>query len=310
MAKIITAAVLLLFVTRTAHADSKVDEAKIHVQTGLELYDENNFRGALVEFRRAYALAPSFKILFNIGQVELELQNSAGAFTAFERYLREGGPAVPADRAAEVRAELARLDGRVGTLTITASVGAEVLVDDTSVGFAPLADPITVNTGPHKITVRSPSGETETRNIDIAGRQRIPLSLSRDASATLAAVPTRLAPPSPQGPGSKMPMIFAWSAAGGFAIAAGVFAFKANGDSDDLTTLRGTFPTTAAALETQRAVAARSAMFADGFAVASLLTAGAALYLTLSRSTGEKTIDKSAMQLTVGLGNFAVSGRF
>src|SRR6266478_2010920 len=75
-----------------ALADSKTDEAKTHFKNGADLYDENNFRGALVEFQRAYELAPSYRILFNIGQVEMELQDYAGALTAYARYLREGGP--------------------------------------------------------------------------------------------------------------------------------------------------------------------------------------------------------------------------
>lgn len=310
MAKIITASLFLLITTHTVRAETKVEEAKTHVQTGLDLYDENNFRGALVEFRRAYELAPSFKILFNIAQVELELQNAAGALTAFERYLREGGPDVPADRVVEVKAEIARLGGRVGTLNITASEAAEILIDDTAVGFAPLAAPVTVNAGSHKITVRSRGGAVENRNIDVAGRQQISLVMTVAASAALTSVPVTARPSGPRGPGSKIPMVLAWGAAGGFAITAGVFAYKAKNESDDLATLRNTFPTTPAALENQRAKAARSAVFADGFAVASLLTAGAALYFTLTRSTGDAPREQSGVQLTVGPGNFAVSGRF
>jgi len=81
-------------VSRAAHADAKLDEAKQHLAAATQLYDENNFRGALVELQRAYELAPSYKILFNIGQVEMELQDYAAALQAYSRYLsdREFGP--------------------------------------------------------------------------------------------------------------------------------------------------------------------------------------------------------------------------
>src|SRR5438105_2983977 len=96
--KRIVVAAFLLAATPAGAQPSPVDQAKAHFKNGTDLYDENNFRGALVEFQRAYELAPSYKILFNIGQVDMELQDYAGAMTAYARYLREGGPDVSADR--------------------------------------------------------------------------------------------------------------------------------------------------------------------------------------------------------------------
>ena len=110
-----------------AQAQNKVDEAKAHVKSGAELYDENNFRGALVEFQRAYELAPSYKIMFNIAQVQMELADYAGALTAYSRYLSEGGPDVPANRRSEVVIEIERLKGRVGSIAVQTVAGAEVL---------------------------------------------------------------------------------------------------------------------------------------------------------------------------------------
>ncbi|MEO8550761.1 MAG: hypothetical protein ABI678_12335, partial [Kofleriaceae bacterium] len=95
MAKVATFVLASLLAAATASADSKLDEAKAHLASGTQLYDENNFRGALVEFQKAYELAPSWRILFNIGQVEMEVQDYAGALRAYTRYLKEGGPDVP-----------------------------------------------------------------------------------------------------------------------------------------------------------------------------------------------------------------------
>src|SRR5580704_19513937 len=123
---------LVVLASPFAIADTKIDEAKAHFKSGTDLYDENNFRGALVEFQRAYELAPSYRVLYNIGQVDMELADYAGALTAYRRYLREGGPDVPADRVREVTGELQRLKGRVGTIIVQTAAGAEVLVDDLS----------------------------------------------------------------------------------------------------------------------------------------------------------------------------------
>ena len=72
-----------------------VDQAKAHFKTGTELYDENNFRGALVEFQRAYQLAPSYRVLYNIGQVDMELADYAGALTAYRATCARAAPTSP-----------------------------------------------------------------------------------------------------------------------------------------------------------------------------------------------------------------------
>jgi tetratricopeptide (TPR) repeat protein len=125
-------------VASLAHADTRLDEARSRLQSGATLYDENDFRGALVEFQRAYELAPSYKILFNIALVEMALQDHAGALKAYTRYVKEGGPDITAARLAQVNADIERLKGRVGFLVIQTASSAQVLIDDAHVGYAPL----------------------------------------------------------------------------------------------------------------------------------------------------------------------------
>ena len=310
-----TGLVLCALLAGPAHADPKIDEAKQHVQSGAQLYDENNFRGALVEFQRAYDLAPSYKILFNIAQVEMELQDYAGALKAYARYLREGGPDVPADRSAQVTTEIDRLKGRVGHVTVVTAAGAEVLIDDVSVGFAPLPEPVAVNAGPHKVTVHTTGHDPVNRMFDVAGRQDVTAALGDAVPVAPVVVPppsppTAAATPHPTGPKSKLPIYVAWSLAGGFAITAGVFALVTHSDESDLASLRNTYPVTANALESQRSKTARAAHLTDAFAAASLVTAGVALYLTLTRSHDPVSETSKAVLLQVGPGGVAVAGRF
>src|SRR5256885_16109878 len=46
---------------------AKMEGARQRYQRGLQLFNEPNFEAARVEFERAYQLAPSYKILYNIG---------------------------------------------------------------------------------------------------------------------------------------------------------------------------------------------------------------------------------------------------
>src|ERR1043165_5818761 len=74
-----------------AHAepasDSSVKEAGKHFQRGVTLYNEADYRAALVEFKRAYEIAPNSAVLYNIGQTYYQLQNYAAALVALGRYL-------------------------------------------------------------------------------------------------------------------------------------------------------------------------------------------------------------------------------
>jgi len=56
-----------------------VREAGKHFQRGVTLYNETDYRAALVEFRRAYDLAPNAAVLYNIGETEYQLRDYASA---------------------------------------------------------------------------------------------------------------------------------------------------------------------------------------------------------------------------------------
>ena len=293
-----------------AHADGKLDEAKAHLQSGAALYDENNFRGALVEFQKAYDLAPSYKILFNIGQVEMELQDYAGALKAYARYLKEGGPDVPADRGAQVNAEIERLKGRVGFLVVQTTAGAQVLVDDVQVGYAPLPDPVPVAAGQHRVTVTISGRDPVNRVFDVAGKETVTAALAIEpGAAPTKPVATPIATPSETGPRSKTPVYAMWSVTGAFVIGAGVFAVIAHGDSNDLTNLRNSYPVTADQLASQRSTTVRDAAITDVLAGAAVISAGLAIYLTVKRMGHDETKEKP-IALHVSPTGFAVVGRF
>jgi hypothetical protein len=294
-----------------AHADTKLDEAKGHLQSGTQLYDENNFRGALVEFQKAYELAPSWRILFNIAQVEMELQDYAGALKAYTRYMKEGGPDVPADRATQVNAEIERLRGRVGFLVVQTAPGAQVLVDDVQVGYAPLPDPVPVSAGQHRVTVAINGKNPVSRVFDVAGRENVTAALELDVAAPSPSgksLVTSPSTPAPSGPKSRTPVYVAWGITGGLAIGAGVFAFLAHGASDDLATLRETYPVTPQQLQAQKDTTVRDAAITDVLTGAALVSAGVAVYFTVTRSG--RVEKERAVRLDVTPTGVAIAGVF
>ena len=69
--------------------------SKRSLNRGVELYQDEAYRAALIEFERAYEISPDYRLLYNIGGTKLQLQDFLGAARAYERYLTEGGDEVP-----------------------------------------------------------------------------------------------------------------------------------------------------------------------------------------------------------------------
>src|SRR5262245_10606710 len=86
-----------------AETEAERAEAKSLLAQGLKLLDRSDFRGALERFERAYALVPSPKILFNLGEAYLGVGRNADALRSFEGFLDQSPNAPPASRATAER---------------------------------------------------------------------------------------------------------------------------------------------------------------------------------------------------------------
>ena len=165
---------------------AQVDKARQHLKAGTTLYNETDFAGALIEFRRAYDTAPSFRVLFNIAQAYYQLQNYAAALSGFERYLYEGGDQVTPERRTQVEREIAELSKRVAKATITVNVpGAEVLVDDQVIGKSPLAASVRVSAGRRQIRARKTGMLSDERTVDVSGGDTLTVDLKLTAGQTI-----------------------------------------------------------------------------------------------------------------------------
>ena len=170
---------------------TKRARAESEFQRALELYQEQDFAGALVEFRRANTLAPSYKLLFNIGQVCYQLNDYACALNNFEQYKAGGGNALSSERRVEVDKELAKLRLRVGRLEVVSNLpGVDVSIDDVSVGKTPLPASVIVSTGKRRISGTHEGFSPVSRIVEVAGTDssRIELTFS-GAVAGLAEAP-------------------------------------------------------------------------------------------------------------------------
>jgi hypothetical protein len=155
-----------------------VNQARQHFNRGVKLYEEDDFRTALIEFNRAYELAPNWQVLYNIGQCYYQLRDYGNALGTMEKYVVAGGTSIPADRKQQVDREMEELRGRVAHVTFTSNVeGADVALDDVPIGKTPFAQPAVIGAGRHKLTASKVGWVSNTKVVDIAGGDNLTINL-------------------------------------------------------------------------------------------------------------------------------------
>jgi hypothetical protein len=295
---------------------AQLEEAQRRYQRGRELYEESDFQGALAEMRRAYDLAPSFKLLYDIGQVCFQMQDYPCALKTFTRYLNDGKGDIPAARREEVQADVERLKGRIAYLRVTVNKpDAEIFVDDVSVGKAPLSEPVMVSAGKRKVEARLTGAVPVARTIEVAGQDTVdvPLEIAGTSPSKIPAGGESAAPPPPQKGG--VPWV-PWVITGGLAVGAGVVGALALSSSSDLETKLDTFGSTRGDIDAARSKTTTLALTTDILLGLTGAMAVTSLVLTLTSSGGQSGADakekaaKLPVRLGVGPGSASISGSF
>jgi tetratricopeptide (TPR) repeat protein len=104
-------AVLLAPVAVRAQPTDTVADARQHFQSGKQLFDAGDYRGAIREFEAANRLAPAPLLLFNIGLAYERLGEAAPALQHFKAYLEQQPNA---SNRSLVEIKIARLEGELG----------------------------------------------------------------------------------------------------------------------------------------------------------------------------------------------------
>src|SRR5262249_32132309 len=159
-------------------------------------------------FLQAYALKRHPAVLLNLGLSELRSNHIDDAGNHLEQYLREHTAATP-DQKASAEKGLAEAKKRGAYLVISVDAqGADVSVDGTLVGKAPVVDPVFVKPGKHTVLATF-QGKSATGTVDakvgIAAAATLTLGTSGTAPTPTptpsgSTAPAHPPPPSPAGP--------------------------------------------------------------------------------------------------------------
>ena len=306
---------LVAFAEKPAPTEAQKTEARARYERGLKLYDQGSYEAALVEMRRAYELAPTYKILYNLGLIHRQLNDYAAALDAFTQYLAEGGKKIDPKRHAEIEHHIADLKPLVATVTITVDVaGAEVTIDDAVVGTSPLNAAVTVNAGKRKISAKIVGKPPATRVITVAGSDTVSVKLELAEPAikapptetNVAAKPTE--PTKPKESGKQIPWV-AWGVTGVLATGAVTTGILALSSASSLDDKRGTPNVSKDDLDSASSRTKTFALVTDILIVGTIAAAGVATYLTIK---APKASDTASTKVHVGVAptGFAVFGAF
>jgi hypothetical protein len=277
-----------------AHAQSAATkEASKHFQRGVTLYGEADYRAALVEFRKAYEIAPNATVLYNIGQTYYQLQNYAAALTTLERYLSEAGAS--ASHRNDVEQTLDILQSRVGRVTVSANVSpCEISVDDEHVARTPLREPVLVSIGRRKITAACEGRPAENKFVDIAAGESAPVQFSFAETST-AITSSRTPADSDAKPANWAARMWVVTGVlGAGALVSGALAFKASRDLKSAREENPVLPENQAAkaddLSRKSSAVTRWSLIADVAGIATLVSGAVALKFTLSKSDSQEVV--------------------
>jgi len=152
-------------------------EAQARFEEGLARVKASNFEGARVSFTQAYAVLHKPYILWNLALAEEKTGHTLEALAHFKQFTSTspGG-----DDEASARRHVAELMVQVGHVDVAAPAGAQVVVDGTPAGVAPLAEPVDVLPGRHHLEARG-AQETNEADADVTAGQLVHVSLARSA---------------------------------------------------------------------------------------------------------------------------------
>ncbi len=317
---------LLLWSSPAAAQDESTEKARARFFQGVEFYKEGSFEAALAEFKQAYRLSPSYRVLFNVGQTYFELHDYANSYLTLKEYVQRGGDDLPATRRAQVEELFAKLEKRIARIDITCNVdGADIRVDEISAGISPLPLPILVNAGPRRISAIKAGYPVTAQIVTVAGGEETTLTLEmvpiNDVGSKAAAVPpagaksaTETLESEPIKRPDRTMLVASVVAASTCAVATGVFGWLLLGAKSDFDAEVSKNPYDRPKAEDIRTRALTYQYLTDGFGIATLLAGGAAVYLVLTEgrnpTRGSPSGAKQTVAVAPSVGGVIVHGRW
>jgi hypothetical protein len=203
--------------------------------------------------------------------------------------LAEGATEIGAERRSEVEQNLLKLRARLAKVTVTTNqAGAEIYVDETRVGIAPLKESVKVSVGRRKFVAVKPGYPDAERVIDVAAGEDVNVTLEFKEQPQIDYSQLKLAVTTPKSDPIS-PALWTGIATGALAAAAGTMSILTMVAQNDYVQEKKVL-TTRAELDRLRDDAKTKALVSDVLWGASIVGAGVTTVLIFTAGTSEREV--------------------
>ncbi|HEX3770177.1 MAG TPA: PEGA domain-containing protein [Polyangiaceae bacterium] len=153
------------------------DAARKAWDAAKQLAGASDYRGALVEFQRAYEISHNPRVLFNVGVTEKLLTHYARAVDAWEKEQAEGGAQLSPAETSELKNAIAIVQQFVTTIDVAANEpDATLSIDDYPVGKTPFVGPVRIDVGKHVLKLSKDGFVDAVQTVDVASGAKTPVT--------------------------------------------------------------------------------------------------------------------------------------
>jgi len=153
------------------------DAARKSWDAAKQLADANDYKGALVEFQRAYDQSQNPRVLYNVGVVEKLLTHYARAVADWNRELSEGAGKLQPSEVTDIKNAISIVQQFVTTIDVTANESdATLTIDDFVAGKTPFSGSVNIDVGKHTLKLTKPGFVDATQQVDVASGQKTPVT--------------------------------------------------------------------------------------------------------------------------------------
>jgi hypothetical protein len=156
-------------------------QARMLLSQGNQLFERGDLKPALANFRAAYALYPSPKLLVNAAAAERELGDLPAAATDLRHFL-DDATEDESSLVDKARADLRAIEKKVARIGIKAWPQRTAIEIDGRIA----RDPTYVRPGAHSVKVRAAAGVQLDRDVDLAAGESVELAMPEGAHLAVA----------------------------------------------------------------------------------------------------------------------------
>lgn len=159
-------------------SETLTDDAKADYESGKLLFTDGDNAGALIKFQSAFDKSKDVRLLWNMAACEKNLRHYAKVLKLVRRYVAEGADKLTDADRQEANDLIKAIEPFTASLKIAVNEpGAEVFVDDESVGITPLDKPILVDIGSRRVRIVKAGYKEASQTVPVGGASEVPLDM-------------------------------------------------------------------------------------------------------------------------------------